>query len=286
MRTLIFGLLLVACLCDMLVTRDFAAQLKNSVTWEVTDHENNMFRGWTEAEIKRLLGTRKPFRGYPSVVTADSDLSLPENFDGRTKWKECVHQVRNQGNCGSCWAFAATNHLADRFCIAGKDVILSPQYVISCDKYDDCCDGGELDTSFKFLTEKGTVEDSCMPYTRECGRCNEPNCVHYKCKAGTTWTSTSNEKTKEQIYEHGPVEGAFDVYRDFLYYNGGVYYHKSGEMLGGHAIEVIGWGKEQNMDYWLCKNSWGQSWGMQGYFKIKMGECDIDNNMIACEPLI
>ena len=90
---------------------------------------------------------------------------------------------------------------------------------------------------------------------------------------------------KLQIYNYGPVEGAMDVYKDFLIYKRGVYYHQAGELLGGHAIEVIGWGFENDLYYWLCKNSWGNRWGVDGYFKIKMGDCDVDGNMIACSPL-
>ncbi len=286
MKFLVFALLLAACLCESLVTRDFAEELRSSVTWEVADHEENIFRDWTDEEIKRLLGTKKPIRPAQPITDADLVSALPDNFDAREKWGQCIHPVRNQGNCGSCWAFAATNQLADRFCINKKDVILSAQYVIECDKYDDCCDGGELDTSFRFLVETGTVEEKCIPYDKNCGKCREVNCPHYKCKAGSVWTSDNPDKIKQQIYDNGPIEGAFDVYRDFLYYNGGVYYHKTGEMLGGHAIEVLGWGKEAGLDYWLCKNSWGPAWGMQGYFKIKMGDCDIDSNMITCTPAI
>ena len=287
MKFLVFGLLMAVCLCDLLVTRDFTEELKQTVTWQVADYESNIFRFWSTEEIKRMLGARKPQAvNTASIASTEQSDSLPENFDSREKWGACVHEVRNQGNCGSCWAFAATNQLADRFCINKKDVILSPQYVIECDRYDDCCDGGDLDTSFRFLVETGTVEDHCLAYDKNCGRCREVNCPHFKCKEGSVFTSTDNEKTKHEMFSNGPMEAAFDVYRDFLYYNGGVYQHKSGEYLGGHAIEILGWGKEAGLDYWLCKNSWGASWGMNGYFKIKMGDCDIDNNMITCAPLI
>ena len=287
MKSLVFALIVAACLCEPLITRESTEQLKREVTWEVADYEDNIFKMWTVEEIKRMLGTRKAHEMVPSQV-ADAEIihTAPENFDAREKWPKCVHAVRNQGNCGSCWAFAATNQLADRFCIEGKDLILSPQYVIECDKDDDCCDGGYLDSSFKFLEKTGTVEDHCLPYDMNCANCREVNCVHHKCKAGSIWTSDNAAKTKEEIFSHGPIEGAFDVYRDFLSYRSGVYYHKTGELLGGHAISVIGFGKDEGLDYWLCKNSWGGAWGMSGYFKIKMGNCDIDTNMITCAPAL
>ncbi len=125
-----------------------------------------------------------------------------------------------------------------------------------------------------------------MPYDMRCVTCREPNCIHYGCKAGSVWTSKNVEQIKAEIMSNGPVAGGFMVYRDFLYYGGGVYYHKQGEQLGGHAIEVVGWGVEDGLNYWTCKNSWSAAWGVDGYFKIKMGDSDVDNNMIACEPRV
>ena len=290
MKIFVCAFLLVVCTCNRLVTREFAEALKKTATWKVVEPEENLFRDWTEEDIKKMLGTRLP-EVLVQHLTSDADAGLrelPENFDARKKWGQCIHSARNQGNCGSCWAFASTSHLSDRFCIFNSklDIILSPQYMIECDEDDNCCNGGEIDSSFQFLFDTGTVEEHCLPYDKNCGKCREVNCIHYKCKPHTLWISSNNEKTKLQLYEAGPVESVFEIYRDFLHYKTGVYYHISGDYLGGHAIEVIGWGKEEGMDYWLCKNSWGSDWGIDGYFKIRMGDCNIDNNMIACAPLI
>jgi len=65
------------------------------------------------------------------------------------------------------------------------------------------------------------------------------------------------------------METAFTVYSDFMNYESGVYHHVSGTVEGGHAIKILGWGTEDGMDYWLCANSWGTSWGLEGFFKIK-----------------
>jgi len=83
---------------------------------------------------------------------------------------------------------------------------------------------------------------------------------------------------------NGPMEAAFTVYNDFMSYSSGVYYHKTGGVLGGHAIKVLGWGNEGGLDYWLCANSWNTSWGMSGYFKIKWGDCGIDSQVTAGAP--
>jgi len=80
---------------------------------------------------------------------------------------------------------------------------------------------------------------------------------------------------------NGTITAAFTVYEDFLTYAGGVYRHTTGASHGGHAIKVIGWGNEDGDDYWLCVNSWNKSWGVNGTFKILMGDCGINDSMHA-----
>jgi cathepsin B len=81
------------------------------------------------------------------------------------------------------------------------------------------------------------------------------------------------------------METAFTVYSDFMSYKSGVYHHVAGSSVeGGHAIKVLGWGHEEGMDYWLCANSWGTSWGIDGFFKIKFGEGDIGKTAYGCTP--
>jgi len=82
------------------------------------------------------------------------------------------------------------------------------------------------------------------------------------------------------------MEAAFTVYNDFMSYSSGVYYHKTGGVLGGHAIKVLGWGHDaaSGLDYWLCANSWNTSWGEKGYFKIKWNDCGINDQVTAGKP--
>lgn len=83
----------------------------------------------------------------------------------------------------------------------------------------------------------------------------------------------------------GSVEAAFTVYEDFLAYKSGVYQHKTGQALGGHAVKIIGWGVENGVDYWLVANSWNEDWGDQGFFKIRKGnnECGMESGIVAGE---
>jgi len=84
------------------------------------------------------------------------------------------------------------------------------------------------------------------------------------------------------------METGFDVYSDFMNYKSGVYVHKTGDLEGGHAVKMIGWGHDSSsgLDYWICANSWNTTWGEKGFFRIKMGECGIDSAVYACTPAV
>ena len=91
------------------------------------------------------------------------------------------------------------------------------------------------------------------------------------------------KKMQTELMTNGPIEVAFTVYSDFLTYREGVYSHKSGSALGGHAVKMIGWGVDNGTPYWLVANSWNEGWGDNGYFKIKRGnnECGIEGQAVA-----
>lgn len=81
------------------------------------------------------------------------------------------------------------------------------------------------------------------------------------------------------------METGFEVYHDFFNYKSGVYHHVSGELAGGHAVKILGWGTdEEGTDFWICCNSWGPEWGENGFFRIKMNEGGIDSSVWACTP--
>lgn len=102
---------------------------------------------------------------------------------------------------------------------------------------------------------------------------------------GAYYLSTEPTRIKQDIWTYGTVTADFTVYEDFLTYKSGVYSHKTGSSLGGHAIKVIGWGSEGGEDYWLCVNSWNDTWGDNGTFKILQGNCNINTGMTAGQPM-
>jgi cathepsin B len=262
---------------------------------------NPIFKDMTLADVKKkLLGARAINMipgNFPAPRGKYAPTDLPASFDARQKWPQCIHAIRNQAQCGSCWAFAASEVLSDRFCIASSgsvNLVLSPQYLVSCDSSDYGCDGGYLANSWQFLQNTGIPTDACYSYTSGGGdsgdckdTCDDGSAIK-TYKASKVVTPSSVEDMQNELYNNGPIEVAFSVYRDFLSYTSGVYQHKTGGLLGGHAVKAIGWGVSNGTPYWIIANSWGASWGMQGFFWIKRGsnECGIESNVITGTPAL
>jgi len=260
---------------------------------------HNVFSDWELDQFTSLLSDSVlPTKATP-LVNLGADLSLaglPESFDARTKWSTCIHPILDQGNCGSCWAHAASEVLSDRYCIASggaTNVVLSPQDLTSCDANDFGCDGGLPSNSWDYLSIVGAVTDACFPYTSGAAAvvptCPAPGVcpgtgpyVKYK---STTYNNNYNfiQEVMWDLMFNGPVEVVFEVYGDFPAYTSGVYQRTSNEDLGGHAVKLVGWGTENGTPYWLVANSWNTTWGIDGYFKIIRGvdECGIEDGMIA-----
>jgi len=148
------------------------AEIKEKASWKAMEMEKNPFTQKTYAEIKNMLG---------AIITDEADLgeyrsptilsAIPATYDASVTG--CVHEIRDQQQCGSCWAFAGSEVLSDRFCIASKgaiDVVLSPEDLVSCDRTNFGCNGGNLATEWKYMENKGIVSDSCFPYTAGAGK--------------------------------------------------------------------------------------------------------------------
>eukprot|EP00768_Dysnectes_brevis_P004239 gnl/Dysnectes_brevis/302_a336_6557.p1 GENE.gnl/Dysnectes_brevis/302_a336_6557~~gnl/Dysnectes_brevis/302_a336_6557.p1 ORF type:complete len:296 (-),score=96.71 gnl/Dysnectes_brevis/302_a336_6557:60-947(-) len=258
---------------------------------------------WTPGMPKKFIGkTEEQFRAMlmkPMDTTISGERvnrvlrAVPSSFDSRDQWPGCIGEIRDQDQCGSCWAFGSAESFSDRHCITkgGDYVTYSPQYIVSCDSHNDGCDGGNLNLVWRFLGNTGTVVDSCMPYTSGTAGV-VPKCPS-KCKDGSAISTTKSKSFKNigrnaaaiasEIYTNGPVEAAFTVYTDFQYYTSGIYSHVWGRQEGGHAIKVVGWGTDEGTDYWLVANSWGPDWGESGFFRIVKGtdECGIEDDVVA-----
>jgi cathepsin B len=276
------------------ITHESLQKVKSQSSFQVySSIEEHPFKNWSFSKLQSLMGlSTKTLKDTSSLVENKSlTADLPESFDSRVQWPNCIHNIRNQGHCGSCWAHAASEVLSDRFCIASNgtvDVVLSPQDMVSCDWFDHGCNGGILTTSWVYLRFFGIVSDKCKPYSSGDGnvewcsvtesKCADNAETYQKYKAKNFYWLTSIEAIKRDIFEHGPVETGFSVYDDFMNYKTGVYKKTAGaSMLGGHAVKIVGWGKEDNTEYWIVANSWDTTWGENGYFRIAFGECGIEN---------
>lgn len=305
MKAIIILALLALCAAHMrvkeepLITKSALEIQSLESSFETYSFEEHPFKNWTKSQIQQLLGLSTLSLKDTSTIEYKTELSsdLPEHFDSREQWPDCIHEIRNQGHCGSCWAHAASEVLSDRFCIASNgqvNVVLSPQDMVSCDWFDHGCNGGILTTSWVYLKYFGIVTDDCKPYVSGDGKvpwcpllksqCTNSNVEYKKYKASTFYSLASIDEIKRNIFEKGPVETGFMVYSDFMNYKGGIY-RKSGSasMLGGHAVKIIGWGRENETEYWIVANSWGTSWGENGHFRIAFKECGIEN-CIAGDP--
>ncbi|KAL0478578.1 cathepsin B [Acrasis kona] len=283
------------------IHRDLIEEINQDPTSTWTAGFNKNFANMSLKDVKhKLLGARSINLipgNHPAKQGKYAVMDVPAEFDSRKQWPNCIHKIRNQEKCGSCWAFAASEVLSDRFCIASEgktDVVLSPQYLVACDTGDYGCQGGYLANSWQFLEDTGLPSDECTPYTAgggvegECpSTCKDGSALKFY-KASDYVTPSTPEDMQKEILTNGPVEVAFSVYRDFLQYKGGVYAHKTGGLLGGHAVKCIGWGVEDGTPYWIIANSWGEEWGENGTFKIKRGsnECGIESNVITGTPAL
>ncbi len=283
---------------EPLITREHIENLKSVAGFEVFDYESHPFKNWSVEDFTNKLGLRKRDRPSKEIFYGDNS-GLPESFDSRIQWTTCVHNIRDQQSCGSCWAFAASEVLSDRFCIATQgstNVILSPQDLVSCDSEDYGCDGGYVDKSWDYIRDNGIVSDDCLPYSSgdgDSGVC--PFSSSKKCKKGTFKKYRVSEHSqhetiadaKNALVNGGPIETGFDVYDDFMSYSGGVYKKTSDSLLGGHAVKIVGWGKDTDgTEYWIVANSWNTNWGENGYFRFAFGQCNFESEMWSGTPAV
>eukprot|EP00769_Ergobibamus_cyprinoides_P001658 gnl/Ergobibamus_cyprinoides/2724.p1 GENE.gnl/Ergobibamus_cyprinoides/2724~~gnl/Ergobibamus_cyprinoides/2724.p1 ORF type:complete len:384 (+),score=216.73 gnl/Ergobibamus_cyprinoides/2724:43-1194(+) len=275
---------------DALITDEIVRKVNTSgALWSAKKHA--VFANMTEADAARQLGTSLRKTKLPAM--SHFNAALPENWEAAEAFPGCVGAIRDQEQCGSCWAFGAAEAASDRLCIAKQGaeyVTLSPQYMVSCDSMNHGCDGGNLDFVWYFLKNHGTVSDACMPYVS--GDATVPECPSTcvdgsaldPVRAKTAYDVSRNPQTiQNELMKNGPVEAAFTVYKDFYSYESGVYHHVTGRRMGGHAIKIVGWGVEDGVDYWRIANSWNTTWGEDGFFRIVRGtnECGIESNVVA-----
>jgi cathepsin B len=311
------------------------------VLW--TPAVNGKFASEAPGASKSLCGVKGDWKGEVAAAVDRGEITpfagnrllsshIPEAFDSATNWPQCaktIGDIRDQSNCGCCWAFAAAEAASDRMCISTNASLLLPlsaQDVCFCASYDGC-NGGDITTPWRYMKHSGVVSGGQYKGTGPFGNgfCSDfslPHCHHHgpqgddpypaegepgcpsqsspqcprTCDAaaasphdsfasdkysfqGSVQSASGETQIKQMIMTGGPVETAFTVYSDFENYAGGIYHHVTGEFAGGHAVKIVGWGAENGVKYWKIANSWNPYWGENGYFRIRVGEGGIDDQV-------
>ena len=252
---------------------------------------------WTAAEnpiskltpeaAKKLLGAFPESVNFVSskLITLPHVDNLPDSLDWRNNNGNWVTPVKSQGECGSCWDFSAVGQVESWWMLHNNRpdsmIDLSEQFVLSCSAGG--CNGWWASNALEFIKNTGVPLESCFEYAADDAIPCEEACENWQEQAVKIpgWGYITGDEAivdniKNALLRH-PVSANFSIYEDFRSYSSGVYEHVWGDYEGGHAILIVGWNDREQS--WICKNSWDEDWGEDGYFRIKWGEVGIGTNM-------
>lgn len=237
--------------------------------------------GVDQTEVRRMLDS------FP-------DAPLPTEFSWTDK-EGVVPPVVNQGQCGSCWAFSTAGTIQMHYAIkTGTQIDLSVQELVDCSHtcakeppYGSVCNQGcgggwPWSAMVDVMTWKGLVTTSQYPYTAQTNHCRQtlpsPNAAvsNYTCLSATSTTNggpASETHMQQFLMNNGPLSIAMDA-TPLQSYSSGILQAniECSKTRLDHAIIIVGWGVENNVNYWTIRNSWGAAWGEQGYFRIVRGQ--------------
>lgn len=224
---------------------------------------------WEESQVREAGVRLSASYDYPSRLDW-------RDFDGRN-W---TTRIRNQGNCGSCVAFATVGAIEARLEIALANPALNPDlseaHLFFCDSNSSCTTGWAPYAAMNSARDTGIADEACYPYDVSAQACTLCPAWENGVTQIDDWVGLTNQADmKQALADEGPLEATMLVYSDFFRYTGGVYRHTSGALEGGHAVTVVGYDDEEG--YWIAKNSWGRGWGEDGWFRIAYGECGVDD---------
>jgi C1A family cysteine protease len=291
MKKAIFVVLLVTFVCaaPSLVFAIELSAIQNAIKqsgarWEamVPDKTNPMRSGLLKDEDKKSY----PGHGLKEMKLT-SVSSIPSHFDWRNVGgKNYVTPVRDQGACGSCWAFSVVGAMESLALITleipGTDLDLSEQTLVSCSILGSC-GGGEFNTAAEHLRKSGVPKEACYTYrayNTECGLICNDSLGLYSSYNIQNWVNIRAGSApdinvlKSMLVTLGPLSVSYVVYDDFYSYSSGIYSHVSGKYSADHGVLLVGY--DDREEYFIVKNSWGLTWGEEGYFRIAYSEMKND----------
>jgi len=253
------------------------------------------FSDLTSAEFSHLFNEKLNLNfGSPCKSFVSTTSNLPSEIDWRNK--NAVTGVKDQGQCGSCWSFSTTGAVEGAWAVSkGKLVSLSEQELVDCaggrPYGNHGCNGGLMDGAFQYIIDNdGICSEEDYPYvsgeTKSSGECEE------QCKSAATISSCVDVTPNNQLHlkeatSMNPVSVAIQAdSRVFQLYKSGVITSDACGTKLDHGVLVVGYGTEDNVEYWLVKNSWSESWGDHGYVKIERSDSTNDPGIcgIAMQP--
>jgi len=229
----------------------------------------------SRAKWEAILG--KYLQGVLPRATPEQLRDIPEEVDWRKHDPPVVTPVKNQGRCGSCWAFSATGNIEGQWALAGNPLVgLSEQQLVDCDHTcvagacDSGCDGGLMENAFAYVIKNGGIQgEDTYPYEGVDNRCR----FNSSAVAATIRAYKAIPHDPEQmayyVATQGPISVAVDA-ETWQFYSKGIVKSNCGTRLD-HGVLVVGYGVEDKTPYWIVKNSWGTRWGMEGYILVQRG---------------
>jgi len=235
----------------------------------------NQFADLTNKEFQQLNG----YSSVPMKKTVKSSdrhhtvTSNPSAIDWRSKG--AVTNVKDQGQCGSCWSFSATGSTEGAWALAkGQLIPLSEQQLMDCStSYGNAgCEGGMMDPAFQYIIANGGITtEAAYPYTAQDGSsCLVNSSTQYAVTLSSFGDVTLySDSAMETAVARQPVSVAIEAdQQSFQFYSSGVYSDTACGTQLDHGVLVVGYGVDTNQKYWIVKNSWGASWGDSGYIRI------------------
>ncbi|CAH0728121.1 unnamed protein product, partial [Brenthis ino] len=272
---------------------DLNTHERGTATYAVTRFADLTYEEFSQ----KYLGLKPSLRNNNHIPMTKAEIPqvrLPDMFD----WRQynAVTEVKNQGSCGSCWAFSVTGNVEGQWKIKTGDLVsLSEQELVDCDKLDDGCNGGLPDNAYRAIEQLGGLEtENDYPYEGENDKCVF-NKTLSKVQISGAVNITSNETDMAKwLVKNGPISIGINA-NAMQFYVGGVS-HPWKVLCSpnnlDHGVLIVGYGVKnyplfhKHLPYWIVKNSWGKSWGEQGYYRVYRGDGTCGVNQMASSAVV